>query len=241
MLANAVCQAAYLQLSWHIRQQAGSCRIHQTHTMQLFPTVRLPTLYAASITGKGGQSVSEHIVHFHCGVEQTTTEHFRDRCLEALGQGATGLLLNLCTAGGSTALGFTIYNFLKSLKVPIRALNSGNIESMGIVIYLAAQERIVCPHSRFLIHPMSWYFNQSSVDHSRMREYLRSLDNDLQRYVNIYLSETEGAASPLKIGRSLSSEEKVIRAEDSMACGIAHRMERLQFDEDAVHRTVSAS
>ncbi|MDC6383648.1 ATP-dependent Clp protease proteolytic subunit [Pseudomonas sp. 15A4] len=185
--------------------------------------------------------MSEHIIHFHCGVDQASTEHFRDRCLEALGKGATGLLLNLSTAGGSTALGFTLYNFLKSLKVPIRALNSGNIESMGIVIYLAAQERIVCPHSRFLIHPMSWYFNQSSVDHSRMREYLRSLDNDLQRYVNIYESETVSAVHPLDIGRCLSAEEKVIRAEDSLACGIAHRVEQLQFAEDAVHWTVSAS
>ncbi|MFK3799075.1 ATP-dependent Clp protease proteolytic subunit [Pseudomonas sp. NPDC088444] len=185
--------------------------------------------------------MSEHIVHFHCGVDQTSTEHFRDRCLEAIGKGATGLLLNLSTAGGSTALGFTLYNFLKSLHVPIRALNSGNIESMGIVMYLAAQERIVCPHSRFLIHPMSWYFNQSSVDHSRIREYLRSLDNDLQRYVNIYLSETEGASQPLDIGRCLSSEEKVIRAEDSIACGIAHRVEQLRFDEHAVHWTVSGS
>ena len=185
--------------------------------------------------------MSEHIIHFHCGVDQASTEHFRDRCLEALGKGATGLLLNLSTAGGSTALGFTLYNFLKSLKVPIRALNSGNIESMGIVIYLAAQERIVCPHSRFLIHPMSWYFNQSSVDHSRMREYLRSLDNDLQRYVNIYESETVSAVHPLDIGRCLSAEEKVIRAEDSLACGIAHRVEQLQFAKDAVHWTVSAS
>lgn len=185
--------------------------------------------------------MSEHIIHFHCGVDQASTEHFRDRCLEALGKGATGLLLNLSTAGGSTALGFTLYNFLKSLKVPIRALNSGNIESMGIVIYLAAQERIVCPHSRFLIHPMSWYFNQSSVDHSRMREYLRSLDNDLQRYVNIYQSETVSAVHPLDIGRCLSAEEKVIRAEDSLACGIAHRVEQLQFAEDAVHWTVTAS
>ncbi|MFJ3485277.1 ATP-dependent Clp protease proteolytic subunit [Pseudomonas sp. NPDC090202] len=185
--------------------------------------------------------MTEHIVHFHCGVDQTTTEHFRDRCLEALEKGATGLLLNLSTAGGSTALGFTLYNFLKSLKVPIRALNSGNIESMGIVMFLAASERIACPHSRFLIHPMTWYFSQNSVDHSRLREYLRSLDNDLQRYVNIYLSETEGARHPLDIGHCLSAEEKVIRAEDSVACGIAHRVEQMQFADDAVHWTVSGS
>jgi ATP-dependent protease ClpP protease subunit len=183
--------------------------------------------------------MAEHIIHFHCQIDQATTEHFRDRCLEAVGQGATSLLLNLSTTGGSTNFGFTVYTFLKSLTVPIRAVNAGNIESMGIVMYLAAGERIASPHSRFLIHPMNWYFNQSSVDHSRLREYLSSLDNDLQRYVSIFLNETQGAAEPLDITNCLSAEEKVIRAEDSIACGIAQRVSQVVFAEDAVHWSVS--
>ncbi|MCS5516839.1 ATP-dependent Clp protease proteolytic subunit [Pseudomonas qingdaonensis] len=92
---------------------------------------------------------------------------------------ASALLLNLSTIGGSTHLGFSIYSFLKSLPVPVSAVNAGNIESMGIVMYLAASERLAVPHSRFLIHPMTWHFSQSAVDHSRLREYLSSLNNDL--------------------------------------------------------------
>lgn len=49
------------------------------------------------------------------------------------------------------------------------------------------------PHSRFLIHPMNWYFSQKSVDHQRLREYLSSLDNDLARYVQIFAQETAEA------------------------------------------------
>lgn len=183
--------------------------------------------------------MAEHIVHFHCQIDQTTCEHFRDRCLEAVSDGASSLLLNLSTTGGSTNFGFTLYTFIKSLPIPIRAVNAGNIESMGIVMYLAASHRIASPHSRFLIHPMTWYFNQSSVDHGRLREYLSSLDNDLHRYVSIFIDETRGAEERLDIARCLSSTEKVICAEDSMRCGIAHRVEQLTFAEGAKHWTVA--
>ncbi len=96
---------------------------------------------------------------------------------------------------------------------------------MGIIMFLAAHRRITAPHSRFLIHPMNWYFSQNSVDHQRLREYLSSLDNDLARYVKIYEIETTEAATQLDIFKCLSAEEKVIAAHDSLAYGIAETLE----------------
>ncbi|MGE8099392.1 ATP-dependent Clp protease proteolytic subunit [Pseudomonas fluorescens] len=179
--------------------------------------------------------MSQHIVHFHCQIDQGTTERFRDRCLESIDQGASSLLLNLSTTGGSTNFGFTLYTFLKSLPVPISAFNAGNIESMGVVMFLAASERIAAPYSRFLIHPMTWYFSQNSVDHSRLREYFSSLNNDLERYVSIFERETTQARKKLDIFKCLSAEEKLITAADSIAIGISHRVEQIVFPVDAIH------
>jgi len=183
--------------------------------------------------------MTEHIVHFHCQIDQGTTERFRDCCLEAIEQGATSLLLNLSTCGGSTNFGFTLYTFLKSLPVPLCAINAGNIESMGIIMFLAANRRITSPHSRFLIHPMNWYFSQKSVDHQRLREYLSSLDNDLARYVQIFTLETADAETKLDIFHCLSAEEKVIAAHESLAYGIAHEMKQMMFADDVKHWKVS--
>jgi len=184
--------------------------------------------------------MKQYVIHFHCPIDQGTTERFRDRCLQAIDEGASALLLNLSTIGGSTHLGFSIYSFLKSLPVPVSAVNAGNIESMGIVMYLAASERLAVPHSRFLIHPMTWHFSQSAVDHSRLREYLSSLNNDLERYARIFELETAHAERKLDIIHCLSAEERVIPAYDSLACGMAHRLEQVVFDPDARHLTVSA-
>ena len=183
--------------------------------------------------------MTEHIVHFHCQIDQGTTERFRDCCLEAIDQGASSLLLNLSTIGGSTNFGFTLYTFLKSLPVPLCAINAGNVESMGIIMFLAANHRITAPHSRFLIHPMNWYFSQNSVDHQRLREYLSSLDNDLARYVKIYEIETAEADTQLDIFKCLSAEEKVIAAHESLAYGIAHEVKQVVFAEDIKHWKVS--
>jgi ATP-dependent Clp protease protease subunit len=70
--------------------------------------------------------MTQHIVHFHCQIDQSTSERFRDQCLAAVDQGASRLLLNMSTSGGSTNFGFTIYTFLKSLPVPLMAINAGN-------------------------------------------------------------------------------------------------------------------
>ena len=184
--------------------------------------------------------MTQHIVHFHCQIDQNTHERFRDLCLEAIDQGATSLWLNLSTTGGSTNFGFTTYTFLKSLPVPLVAINAGNIESMGIVVYLAATVRIATPHSRFLIHPMNWYFSQNSVEHSRLREYFFSLNNDLQRYAEIFQDEIDQPQEQLDIYKCLSAEEKVITAKDSLIYGLAHKMEQVTFPEGAVHWKVSA-
>ena len=185
--------------------------------------------------------MTEHIVHFHCQIDQSTSERFRDSCLHAIEEGASSLLLNLSTTGGSTNFGFTLYTFLKSLPVPLCAINAGNIESMGIILFLAANRRITTPHSRFLIHPMNWYFSQSSVDHQRLREYLSSLDNDLARYVKIYEIETAAAETQLDIFKCLSAEEKVIAAHESLAYGIAHEVRQPVFADDLKHWKVSGA
>ena len=38
--------------------------------------------------------MKQYVIHFHCPIDQGTTERFRDRCLQAIDEGASALLLN---------------------------------------------------------------------------------------------------------------------------------------------------
>ncbi|WP_155837415.1 ATP-dependent Clp protease proteolytic subunit [Herminiimonas sp. CN] len=50
---------------------------------------------------------------------------------------------------GSTDQGFALYNFLRSLPIPLKTHNIGDVESIAVVVFLASTKRFTCPHSRF--------------------------------------------------------------------------------------------
>ena len=76
--------------------------------------------------------------------------------------------------GGECSYGFSLYNFLVSLPVPVKTHNLGTVESMGNIIFLAGELRTACHYSKFLFHPFHWTLN-GAVDHVRMSDYAMSL------------------------------------------------------------------
>src|SRR5690554_1118295 len=54
--------------------------------------------------------------------------------------------------GGSLNIGFDIYNYLKSLGLPITTIGTGMVASIATVIFMAGQKRVVTPGTRFMIH-----------------------------------------------------------------------------------------
>lgn len=127
-----------------------------------------------------------HTIHFLCQVNTATVGQLQNHCLSAIAQGATEINLHISSQGGETGAGFTAYNFLKSLPVMLRTHNISNIESIANIVFLAGKERFANPISRFLLHPLLWGFGSPSADHARLREYGKCLDNDLDRFVQVF-------------------------------------------------------
>ncbi|MDF7627724.1 ATP-dependent Clp protease proteolytic subunit [Erwiniaceae bacterium L1_55_4] len=132
-----------------------------------------------------------HTVHFLCPVTAQTVSFFQQGCLQAIGNGATSLQIHISSGGGDLISGFTAYHFLKSLPVPIATHNISNVESVANVIFMAGTERRANPGSRFLLHPLHWGFATSGVDHARIIEWSKCLDNDFERFVEVLNRETQ--------------------------------------------------
>jgi ATP-dependent protease ClpP protease subunit len=179
--------------------------------------------------------LSVHVIHFAGDINGVTAERIRDFCFGAVKEGATDIRLHFSSAGGPNPDGFALYGFLRSLPVPLTIHNIGSIESMAVLPFLAGSRRIASPHSRFLIHPMFWWFNgPCSVDYARFREYLNIIDNDLERYAQIFDERTNGANKSLKIRSHLSGQEKIISATDSVRMSIAHEVAEATIPQGAV-------
>lgn len=166
----------------------------------------------------------QHIIHFTGPINSSTCGNLINTCAKVLQQEAEELRINIATMGGECSYGFTLYNFLRALPVPIHTHNLGTVESMGNILFLAGERRSACTHSKFLFHPFHWTLH-GAVDHARMSEYATSLDYDLELYARIVAENTRGAPERLDIPRYLMAYPRFLGPEDALACGLIHTLD----------------
>lgn len=181
--------------------------------------------------------MSLHVVHFTAPINSHTCGQLIDSFSKALQQGASRIVLKIATMGGECSYGFSLYNFLISLPVPVHTHNLGTVESMGNIIFLAGQRRTACAYSKFLFHPFHWTLN-GSVDHARMAEYAMSLDYDMHLYRRIVEERTEGAREPLDIVACLTASPRIVDAEQALGAGLIDEVDCLTAQADAVQWVV---
>lgn len=153
------------------------------------PAVRQSVALTQPIDTKEGVAMSLHTIHFMKPINGETLNGLQNACLSALRNGASHILIYISSPGGSTDVGFTAYNFIKSLPVPVDMHCIGNIESIAIVLFLAGEQRLTVKDAKFKIHPLHWTFAAGTVDHDRLKEYSESLDFDANLYASNLKSE----------------------------------------------------
>ncbi|KPA99199.1 ATP-dependent Clp protease proteolytic subunit [Pseudomonas asplenii] len=174
-----------------------------------------------------------HIINFTGPITASTCSQLIDKASAAVQQDASELVLNIATMGGECSYGFTLYNFLLSLPIPLHTHNLGTVESMGNIIFLAGERRTACQYSKFLFHPFHWHV-QGAVDHSRMSEYAMSLDYDLQLYVRIVAERTHGAIEKLETEKYLIAAPRIIDPQQAIAAGLIHAIDLPIIKSDSV-------
>src|SRR5690348_11334124 len=106
-----------------------------------------------------------HVIHFMRSFNAETLTGLQNATLSALNGGATEIRVHISSDGGNNDQAFAAYHLLRSLPVPVTTHCISNIESMSVVVYLAANKRRIVPHGKVKIHPMHWGFGGAAVDH----------------------------------------------------------------------------
>jgi ATP-dependent Clp protease protease subunit len=175
-----------------------------------------------------------HVVHFAAGINQNTAQGLREVSFKALHNGATELHVHFACSGGTNFHGFELYHLMKSLPVPVTFHNVGNVESMGVVVFLAGSRRLACAESRFLLHPLHWGFEQGGVDISRLTEYAARLNDDVKRYASIFATVTNGANQPLDITSNLAHSHRILTASEALDCGLIHEISEAMIPAESM-------
>jgi ATP-dependent protease ClpP protease subunit len=181
--------------------------------------------------------MTTHIVHFTASINSTSTGELIEKCSLAIQKGASEIVIKIATMGGECSYGFSLYNFLITLPVPVHTHNLGTVESMGNIIFLAGERRTACKHSKFLFHPFHWNLH-GSVDHARMSEYAMSLDYDLELYSRIVEERTRGARSPLDVTDCLIAAPRILNAEQAMGAALIQAVDELPMPANAVSYSI---
>lgn len=168
--------------------------------------------------------MTTHLINFTASINSSTCSQLIEKCSTAVQQDATAVIINLATMGGECSYGFSMYNFLLTLPIPVHTHNLGTVESMGNIVFLAGQRRSACPHSKFLFHPFHWHLN-GSVDHARMAEYAMSLDYDLELYVRIVAERTAEANEALETEKYLIAAPRILNPQQALSAGVIHAIE----------------
>lgn len=93
---------------------------------------------------------------------------------------ATAFDVHINSEGGIVETGFDIYNYLKSLGLPITTIGNGLVASIATVIFMAGSKRQVTPGTQFMIHyPMAGILDATADEMEMYSKELKSVQNQI--------------------------------------------------------------
>ena len=101
--------------------------------------------------------------------------------------------------GGAVGAGIVLYNFLRALPVEIVMHNTGSVDSIGTVIFLAGAKRYAAVHSTFLFHGVQLNFQgPGQLNHVQLLERLSMLKQDEGKIGGIIAERTKLTARDIR-------------------------------------------
>jgi ATP-dependent Clp protease protease subunit len=166
-------------------------------------------------------------ISFSAEVNILTAEQLQAVVANVVGQGHPEVHLLLSTPGGAVQYGITLYNFLRSLPIRVITYNVGNVDSIGLVVYLAGEQRIACPHTTFMLHGVAMQVPTPTAFFERnFNESLARLKADQERIKGIY---SERSKIALDEAEGLFLKESTLGTDDAVARGIVHEVRQLSI------------
>ena len=118
--------------------------------------------------------------------------------------------LIMSTKGGDVDAGITLYNFLISMPITLKTYNIGNVDSIGVIVFLTGQERYMTEHSSFILHGIRLEIRSASWKYNDLKEHMSITERLENKISDIIISRTEMKQTDIKRyhseGESLGAE-----------------------------------
>lgn len=123
---------------------------------------------------------------------------------------ATGFDVFINSKGGCVNTGFQIYDYLKSLGLPITTIGQGYVASIATVIFMAGSTRLREPNTVFMIHlpqgDMGTYGTADQIE--AFAKEVRSVEDRLIKFYIDAMQVTKEAIKPLLTNETWLTDEQ---------------------------------
>lgn len=127
--------------------------------------------------------------------------------------------------GGPTGIGMNFYDAVKSILKPrLTTIGSGDVDSSGIIVFLAGKKRYLTRNTTLLFHLAGRTFGTekrfTTLDLENMLKEDKLKD---YQYACVVSDATSGHYSPEKI-LEMMTRNTVLTAEEAVSMGLAHKV-----------------
>lgn len=136
---------------------------------------------------------------------------------KATNEGHDEIHLFLSTPGGNVREGIAIYNFIRSLPVPVVCYNVGSVDSIGNVVFQSAERRVAATASSFMFHGVGFDIQSARLELKELRERMQGITNDQSLISDIMVRHTNLSRGDVE---QLFLDMAYLRAEEALECGI---------------------
>lgn len=177
-------------------------------------------------------------LNLFCEISPQSVNHIMRVCTEiVVNNKPDTLYFSFSSPGGSVSAGISLYNFLKALPVKVVMHNTGSIDSIATIVFLAGDERIASPHSSFLFHGVKTTFpSGNGLTLAHLKEVTSCLTRDEEKIAGIISSNTKLSTRNI---RNLFKQGESKDTSFALNKGFIHRVEQLNIPRGAKIATLS--
>jgi ATP-dependent Clp protease, protease subunit len=127
--------------------------------------------------------------------------------------------------GGGTGIAMSFFDAVNTcLKPNLCTIGTGDVDSSGIIIFLAGKKRFLTPNTTMLLHLGGRTFDQNKRFSTRDMENILKEDKlkDFQ-YASVVSNATGGKCTPEKI-LDLMAKNTILTPEEAVNMGLAHKV-----------------
>jgi ATP-dependent Clp endopeptidase proteolytic subunit ClpP len=182
-------------------------------------------------------NVRESYIVFPVPITLRSVQELFNILRNKLREGTESLTILISSPGGQVNAGISAYNFLKGIPAEVITHNTGQVDSIGVVVFCAGSKRYCSPDTRFLIHGIGFDAKEGQrFNEGLLAERLEGLKNERITVSKIISNNTK---------KSLEEVENdmykgvVWTPEQSIDYGLVHEIRTQLFEKGAIVEQVN--